>query len=88
MEGSVALHTTGSLRDTDITPLLPSITVPTLVLSGEYDICTKVMIEKVMTGLSSAKAILLKDSGHIPNADAPEALNKAIRDFFSEIESR
>jgi len=88
MERSVALHTTGSLRDADITPLLPSITVPTLVLSGEYDICTKVMIEKVMTGLSSAKAILLKDSGHIPNADAPEALNKAIRDFFSEIESR
>lgn len=86
MERSVALRTTGTLKNTDMTPLLPAISVPTLVISGEYDICTKVMIDKIMSGLSNAKAVLLKGSGHIPNADAPEALNQAISIFLNTIE--
>lgn len=86
MEGVRAFHTTGTLRDVDATGLLPLIKVPALIISGEYDQCTDPMVEKMMNGLPRAvRAVKLKDSGHIPNADAPEALNRAISEFLEEI---
>ena len=86
MEGTVAFHTTGTLRDADATNLLPLIKVPTLVINGEYDQCTDSMVEKMTAGLPNiVRVVKLKGSGHIPNVDAPEALNRAIGEFLAEI---
>ena len=88
MEGLIAFHTTGNLRDVDATNLLPLIKVPSLVISGEYDQCTDLMVEKMMNGLPNAvRAVKFKDSGHNPNVDASEELNRTVSEFLAEIES-
>ena len=87
MEGMVAFHTTGTLREADATALLPLIKVPALVISGEYDQCTDRMVEKMMNGLPRAVGpVKLKDSGHISNADDPEGLNRVVRDFLKSVD--
>lgn len=88
MEGSVALHTTGNLKDVDATALLSKIKAPTLVIHGEYDLCTDAMVDKMMANLPNAvRCVKLKDSGHIPNIDAPEELTAAIVAFLCEVEA-
>lgn len=87
MDGNLEVRTTGSLRDVDATGILPKIQVPTLIISGEYDQCTDLMVEKMLLGIPNAvRAVKLKDSGHIPNVDAPEALNRAVSEFLEEVE--
>lgn len=89
MEGSVALNTTGTLRNVDATGLLPYIKVPALIINGEYDICTDAMVAKMMAGLPGAvRAVTLKDSGHIPNADSPEELNRVVSEFLDEVDTQ
>ena len=70
------------LQETDLTPLLHHLRVPTLVVCGEQDQATppalsKAIVEKVM----SARYIELPGCGHCPPLEQPEAFLKAIKEF-------
>jgi len=69
-------------QESDLTPLLHHLQVPTLVVCGELDQATppplnKAIVEKV----AGAKYVELPGCGHCPPLEQPEAFLKAIGEF-------
>jgi pimeloyl-ACP methyl ester carboxylesterase len=65
---------------------LHEITVPTLAIVGEYDIpdflnTTDLIVQEV----PQAQKIIIPNVGHMSNMEAPEAVNRAIYEFFKEL---
>lgn len=87
MWGESELRPTGTMRDADLTPLLPRIAAPTLVLHGRYDQCTDAVVRRTLDGIPDARAVRFEHSGHIPNLDEPEAFNAAVARFLDEVEA-
>jgi len=74
-----------ALAATDLTRLLPNISVPTLVMHGEDD-----AIVPLATGRELAAAIpgaqlhVIAKAGHVSNQEQPGAFNAAVRAFLRE----
>lgn len=67
----------------DSRPLLPAITVPTLVVVGEEDDVTPLeSSEAMVAGLPRARLEVIPAAGHLSNLEAPEAFNRAVREFL------
>lgn len=70
----------------DSTPLLPTITVPTLVLVGGEDTLTPPSLSSAMTSkLPSAELVVVPDAGHLSNLEQPEAFNAALLRFLERL---
>ena len=70
------------LQETDLTPLLHRLRVPTLVVCGELDQATPPALNKAIAEkVAGAKYIELPGCGHCPPLEQPEAFLKAIKDF-------
>lgn len=75
-------HWAFALDRTDLTPLLPAIHQPVLVVSGEWDRLTPPrMQQQLFERLSNAALFLIDRCGHFPMYTHPEALADAIRRF-------
>lgn len=82
-EGYVASCAT--VRDTDLTPDLPNITAPTLVLVGDCDIVTPPeMARRLADGIHNAQLRQVRDAGHVPAIEQPRALADLIREHLNE----
>jgi pimeloyl-ACP methyl ester carboxylesterase len=67
----------------DITPLLPSISTPSLILGGMADAaCLLESAETLAKHLPSNELVILEDAGHYTVRIWPEAFNRPIRDFL------
>ncbi len=67
----------------DYRALLPTIEVPVLVTYGERDtIAPRELSEAIAAGIPGARLRELPGAGHVANADAPEAFNTMLREFF------
>jgi proline iminopeptidase len=63
---------------------LGSITCPTLVLCGRYDLMTTPECSKrLSTAIPDAELVWFEDSGHFPELEEPEAFHAAIRDWLA-----
>ena len=63
---------------------LDSLTVPTLVLSGEYDLAGRKRAARRLTArLSHAELAEIPGAGHLPNLDSPDAYSKLCRQFLT-----
>ncbi|HEX8810181.1 MAG TPA: alpha/beta fold hydrolase, partial [Xanthobacteraceae bacterium] len=63
---------------------LESLTVPTLVLSGEYDLAGRKRAARQLTArLSDAEFAEIPGAGHLPNLDSPDAYSKLCRQFLT-----
>ena len=63
---------------------LESLTVPTLVLSGEYDLAGRKRAARRLTArLSHAELAEIPGAGHLPNLDSPDAYSKLCRQFLT-----
>jgi len=70
------------LQETDLTPLLHHLRVPTLVVCGELDQATPPALNKVIAQrVSGACYVELPGCGHCPPLEQPEAFLAAIKDF-------
>ncbi len=70
------------LQETDLTPLLHHLRVPTLVVCGELDQATPPALNKVIAEkVAGAKYIELPGCGHCPPLEQPDAFLKAIGAF-------
>ncbi len=70
------------LQETDLTPLLHRLRVPTLVVCGELDQATPPALNKAIAEkVAGAKYIELPGCGHCPPLEQPEAFLEAIKDF-------
>lgn len=63
---------------------LGEIAVPTLVIVGEQDIPdVHAHCGAIEAGLPGTRRLVLANSGHLPQLEAPEAFNQAVLDFLS-----
>jgi 3-oxoadipate enol-lactonase len=70
------------LQETDLTPELGKIKVPTLVVCGEFDQATPPALTKqVADKIKGARYVELPDCGHCPPLEQPQAFLAAIKDF-------
>jgi pimeloyl-ACP methyl ester carboxylesterase len=70
------------LQETDLTPLLHHLRVPTLVVCGELDQATPPALNKtVAEKVAGARYVELPGCGHCPPLEQPQAFLAAIKDF-------
>ena len=63
---------------------LESLTVPTLVLSGEYDLAGRKRAARQLTArLSHAELAEIPGAGHLPSLDSPDAYSNLCRQFLT-----
>jgi proline iminopeptidase len=68
----------------DLRNLLPKITAPTLVITGDEDfICGPVCSDDICTGIKSARKVIVGDSGHMVFVEQPQAFHDEVADFLS-----
>ena len=70
----------------DSTADLASIDVPTAVMVGEADAITPLANAKTIAdGIKDATLAVIPDAGHISNIEAPEAFERAMRDWLRRV---
>ena len=70
------------LQETDLTPLLHHLRVPTLVVCGEFDQATPPALNKAIAEkVTGARYVELPGCGHCPPLEQPQAFLDAIKDF-------
>ncbi len=70
----------------DSRPLLPAITVPTLVLVGEEDALTTPDSARVIAGgIRGARLVILPQAGHLSNLETPDAFSRELVAFVREV---
>jgi len=72
-------HAAASLAETDHTPHLASITVPTLVVVGEHDrVCPPSDSRLLADGIPGAAYAEVAGCGHLPNQERPAEFNRIV----------
>ncbi|GAB2758532.1 alpha/beta fold hydrolase [Streptomyces bullii] len=62
--------------------LLPEISVPTLLLWGERDARSPLDVaHRFREAIPGATLVVIRGAGHVSNLEAPEAFNRAVREF-------
>lgn len=82
MWGKSELFGTGTLKDWTVEPLLKSIDVPTLILSGAFDESSPRMNELMNKEIKGSKWVLLKKSHHIGYAEETDLVINTIKEFI------
>ncbi|MGL3608772.1 3-oxoadipate enol-lactonase [Rhizobium sp. G187] len=77
------LSTCAALRDADFSDVLPTVTVPTLVVVGDQDGSTPPETVQAGAGLiPGARFEVIEDCAHLPCVEQPEALAELIQGFM------
>jgi pimeloyl-ACP methyl ester carboxylesterase len=67
---------------TDLNHVLPTISVPTLLLWGEFDVRSPLHIaKKFEQNIPRSRLVVIPDCGHVVNLQTPEVFNEEVRDF-------
>jgi pimeloyl-ACP methyl ester carboxylesterase len=75
-------------RRRDQTDLLPTITVPTLLIAGTQDAVTPLAVPRAMQALlPHSRLVEIPNAGHMTPLEAPETVALAMRDFATAIET-
>ena len=70
----------------DYTPLLPQITVPTLVIVGSDDAFTPVSDAEFMRArIPRARVAVIEGAGHMPNVEKPAEFNKVLAELMETL---
>ena len=70
----------------DSTPLLPGISVPTLIIAGDSDqILPLQRAEMTAAPIPNAALVTIENAGHMPMLEQPHAAALAIRNFILEL---
>lgn len=70
----------------DSTPLLPEITVPTLIIVGEEDALTPVKESRAMhAAIPGSRLEVIPGAGHCSNLEKPAAFNHVLGEFLSAL---
>jgi len=67
----------------DRSTLLPTISVPALVMSGEMDALTPPsQMRSMADAIPGARVVVVSDAGHLPPIERPEEVNGALMELF------
>jgi 3-oxoadipate enol-lactonase len=82
-EGMTALATR-----TETCSVLPSITVPTLIICGRQDTVTPLeKSEDMNRQINGSQLRVIENAGHVSNLEQPEAFNKHLQSFLSGLKA-
>jgi len=87
MQGPSEFTITGTLKNYNSTPFLRDVKVPTLYTVGEFDEADPPTVKRFAAMTPGARVVVLAGSAHLSEWDAPEAMNKAIRDFLRSVDA-
>jgi len=87
MWGPTEFTATGSLRDFDATPLLPTVAVPTLFTVGEYDEAHPPTIQRQAAMVPGGRAVVIDTAAHLTTWDNPVQMIGVIRAFLRAVEA-
>ena len=83
---AIANASLGMMERPDSTPLLGGIVCPVLIMVGEEDMLAPVEEAKAMAAkIKDARVEVIKGAGHLTCLEAPEAVNKGMLKFLSEL---
>jgi pimeloyl-ACP methyl ester carboxylesterase len=69
----------------DLRDVLPLIGVPTLLVCGDKDVrAPRTVAEDLHAAISGSTLVVLPNTGHVCNIEAPEAFNRAVRSFLRD----
>lgn len=83
MNGPTEFHVVGSLVDWTVVQRLPSITVPTLVISGVYDEATPLAVKPFLDLVPDVRWELFESSSHMPHVEEPERYLRVVEHFLA-----
>lgn len=72
----------GIMAETDLSGLLPHVTVPTLLIWGALDVRSPLVVARQFEeAIEDAELVVIAGAGHLSTLEQPERVNAAIRDF-------
>jgi 3-oxoadipate enol-lactonase len=67
----------------DFTPMLPSIAIPTLIITGQHDVIAPPEPTQAWASqIPNSRYVELPDAGHMTTMESPEQFNQALIDFI------
>jgi len=82
MWGPTDFRGIGTLKDYDLTPRLADISVPTLILCGEFDEAAPASCRKFSKMIGMSRVTIIPDAGHATMAADEELYIQIVRDFL------
>ena len=76
-----------AFAEADLRDVLPSIDVPTLLLYGESDVRTGPSVWEPLHSRIRGKLVLIPETGHVLDVQAPERFNAEVRAFLRQVGS-
>jgi pimeloyl-ACP methyl ester carboxylesterase len=74
----------GRAERPDYTTLLPELRVPALVIAGDQDpYAPEPVVRQLVAALPDPDVVRLRGAGHLPNLEAPERFDAALRAFVA-----
>jgi pimeloyl-ACP methyl ester carboxylesterase len=72
----------------DVRDVLPHVDVPTLLVYGDRDVrAPRAVAETLHAAIPGSRLVVLPDSGHVCNVEAPNEFNDAVRNFLRDSRS-
>ncbi len=83
MNGPNEFFVVGTLKDWDITPELPKIEVPTLVISGRHDEATPACVQPYKDHIKGATWVIFENSSHMPHVEEQQFCMGVVGGFLN-----
>jgi pimeloyl-ACP methyl ester carboxylesterase len=72
-----------AMAEADLRAVLPTISVPTLLLAAERDVRSpREIVDEMRRAIPGSSVVVVPRAGHQSNVEAPEAFNDAVRAFL------
>lgn len=84
MNGPNEFHVIGTLKTWSVIDRLPSIDVPTLIISGRYDEATSATVQPFKDGIKGARWEIFEQSSHMPHVEEQEDCMRIVGDFLHQ----
>jgi pimeloyl-ACP methyl ester carboxylesterase len=83
---AIAAAQRGMAARPDVTSLLPTIRVPTLVIVGDQDVISPPSeMQSIAAAIPDAEFVVIPDSGHMTTLENPTAVNDALARFIAAL---
>jgi L-proline amide hydrolase len=88
MNGPSEFHVIGSLREWSIVDRLDSISVPTLIISGEFDEAAPETVRPYHEHIPGARWEILENCSHMPQVEDPARFMALVTEFLDSCDAR
>ena len=86
--GPSELEPAGALADWDLTQQLGEVAMPTLVVSGRYDLVSPALAAVLYRGIPASEWVVFEHSAHVPHLEEPQRYLEVLDGFLARAESR